>query len=125
MANKEFVCNINKDFDFIIEERGNSSINLRKVSWGEGSPEKIDIRKWLYLDDGTERASKGVTLTDEGTDELTNVLVDQGYGDTKKIAKSLAKRDDFDQSYLTMEDNDEEDLDDGSDDYYDPKELLG
>ena len=123
---KEFVCNIDEKFgDFIIEERGNSSINVRKVSWGEGSAYKLDIRKWLYLEDGTERASKGVTLTDEGVDELTGVLAEQGYGDTKRVLKALSKRDDFDNAYNTMNDVEEGIIDEGSDDYYDPKELLG
>ena len=123
---KEFVCNIDEKFgDFIIEERGNSSINVRKVAWGEGSAYKLDIRKWLYLEDGTERASKGVTLTDEGADELTGVLAEQGYGDTKRVLKALSKRDDFDNAYNTMNDAEEGIIDEGSDDYYDPKELLG
>ena len=90
---KEISMDYDKSFDFIIEEGQNTSINLRKVSWN-GRPPKLDLRKWSYSD-GTERAMKGIGLSDEGADELSAVLVEQGYGDTKRIYKAIKKRADF------------------------------
>ena len=62
--NKEITMEIQEGFDFIIEESGNSSLNLRKVGWN-GRPPKLDLRKWSY-NEGEERAMKGVTMSDEG-----------------------------------------------------------
>ena len=115
---KDITMEIQPDFDFILEEGQNTSTNLRKVSWNGREP-KLDIRKWSYSEGG-ERAMRGVTLTDEGGDELASVLVEQGYGDTKRIAKAIMSRDDYniDDEVAPFED-------DGSEEYYDPSELLG
>ena len=119
---KEISMEIEDNFDFIIEEGQNTSINLRRISWN-GRPSKIDIRKWVY-NDGVERAMKGVSLSDKGVDELTNVLIEQGFGNTKRIIKAIKAREDYDGS---IQGNIAEDIteDDGSEEYYDPSELLG
>lgn len=119
---KEFTMDIQEGFDFIIEESGNSSLNLRKISWNGREP-KLDFRKWSYQD-GQERAMKGVTMTDEGADELTGVLVEQGYGDTRRIAKAIANREEYNDVIKHLDDI-EENIDDDSEEYYDPSELLG
>lgn len=118
---KEISMDIQEGFDFIIEESGNSSINLRKVSWNN-RPHKLDIRKWNYTTDGEERAMKGIQLTDDGANELTGVLVEQGYGDTKRIINAIKTREDYNGDF---DDSSAEYEDDGSESYYDPKELLG
>ena len=120
--NKEFTMDILEGFDYIIEESGNSSLNLRKVSWN-GREHKLDLRKWNYQD-GQERAMKGVTLSDEGADELSAVLVEQGYGNTKRLLKALTEREEYDETMAHLNDI-EKDTDDGSEEYYDPSELLG
>lgn len=120
--NKEITMEIQEGFDFIIEESGNSSLNLRKVGWNGREP-KLDLRKWSYQD-GQERAMKGVTMTDDGADELTGVLVEQGYGNTKRIAKAIAKREEYNDVMQHLDDV-EEDNNDDSEEYYDPSELLG
>lgn len=122
----EFKYEVDKDFgDHVIEERNNMSIIMRKISWGANNNEyKIDIRKYLYTDDG-ERMNKGVSLTDDGANELTKELIATGYGDTKEVLKALKDRNE--EEFKSAVDsvlngiNDEED----SDEYYDPKELLG
>lgn len=115
-----FQYDIKDGFDFIIEESGNNSINLRKISWN-GRPHKLDIRKYTYTD-GQEHMMKGVSLTDAGANELAGTLIEQGYGDTHRIIKALRNRKDFDESLLDknapIEEDDEEE-------YYDPKQLLG
>lgn len=119
---KEFSMEIEDNFDFILEEGQNTSINLRRISWN-GRPSKIDIRKWVY-NDGAERAMKGVSLSDEGADELTNVLIEQGFGNTKRIIKAIKAREDYDGS-ISGNVTEEIAEDDGSEEYYDPSELLG
>lgn len=120
---KEFTMDIIPGFDFIIEEGQNTSLNLRKVSWN-GRDAKLDLRKWSYQEDGSERAMKGVTLSDEGADELTCVLTEQGYGNTKRIIKAIQAREDYESAMNTLNDPEDEN-DDGSEEYYDPSELLG
>lgn len=120
--NKEITMEIKDGFDFIIEESGNSSLNLRKIGWNGREP-KLDLRKWSYQD-GQERAMKGVTMTDEGANELTGVLVEQGYGDTKRIIKAISKRDVYEDIMNHLNDP-EEDTSDDTEEYYDPSELLG
>ena len=117
---KEITMDILPDFDHILEEGKNTSVNLRRVSWN-GRDHKIDIRKWSYSDDG-EKAMKGIQLTDEGAGELANVLVEVGFGETKRLIKAIQKREDYDDSFKAKI---VDDTDDGSEDYYDPSELLG
>ena len=120
--NKEITMEIQEGFDFIIEESGNSSLNLRKVGWNGREP-KLDLRKWTYAD-GQERAMKGVTMSDDGADELAAVLAEQGYGNTKRLLKALMQREEYDDTMQHINDPEEE-YNDGSEEYYDPSELLG
>lgn len=113
---------IHDDFDFILEEKGNVFIALRKITWGEKDTEpKYDIRKW-YSSQENVTAGKGVGLTKEGMDELTSVLLSQGFGNTDEILTAIKDREDFDRSYdkvvkgITYDDEDET--------YYDPREVL-
>ena len=118
--NGEFSYEAQKEFDFIIEESGNNSINLRKNSWN-GRPYKLDLRKYSYKD-GKESMLKGISISDEGANELTGVLVENGYGDTKRIIKALRTRENFNEEMLepdyVFEDDNE------SEEFYDPKQLL-
>ena len=121
-SNKEFTYKVMPDFDFVIEEGKNTSINLRKVSWND-KPAKIDIRKWSYEDGGKERALKGITLSDDGANELSTILVENGYGDTKRLVKAIKGREDYSDDMNLA--NDAVYSDEDSDEYYDPKELFG
>jgi hypothetical protein len=118
--NGDFSYEVQKEFDFIIEESGNNSINLRKISWN-GRPYKLDLRKYSYKD-GKESMLKGISISDEGANELTGVLVENGYGDTKRIIKALRTRENFTEEMLepdyVFEDDNE------SEEFYDPKQLL-
>lgn len=119
--NTDFNYAIEEGFDYVLEEGGNQSINLRRISWN-GRPSKIDIRKYTYKD-GKEMMLKGISLSDEGVTELAGVLIERGYGDTRRIIKALREREDFDESMLDkntpLDDDSEEET------YYDPKELFG
>lgn len=115
---KEITMEIEDNFDFILEEGQNTSINLRKISWN-GRPSKLDIRKWNYTD-GNEVAMKGIGLSEDGANELASVLVEQGYGDTKRIIKALKSRG-FNEKELK---NNEVYEDNEAEEYYDPSILL-
>lgn len=117
--NGEFSYEVQEGFDFIIEESGNNSINLRKISWNS-RPYKLDLRKYSYKD-GKESMLKGISISDEGANELTGVLIENGYGDTKRIIKALRTRDNFNEEMLEPDYVFE---DDESEEFYDPKQLL-
>ena len=118
--NKDFSFEIVPNFDFVLEEGSNTSVNLRKISWNGREP-KLDIRKWSY-NDGEERMLKGCTLSDEGGNELACVLVEHGYGDTNRLFKALSQREDFHGEVDTTESKSQED--DEEEEYYDPSILL-
>ena len=120
----EFKFEVDKNFgDHVIEERDNLSIIMRKISWGNSGEYKVDIRKYIYTEEG-ERMNKGISLTDNGANELTKELVSCGYGDTKEIIKALSKREENLADLINQCNNESEDEDNGSEEYYDPKELL-
>lgn len=125
-----FEYTVNPDFDFTFDEKGNTFLALRKLSWGEGKPEKIELRKWYNSADGTETPNKGFTfLTEEGPHELTKVLVEQGFGYTDDILNGLKNREDFKSSLskvLSGQELDELGIEqvDPNEDYYDPVNLF-
>ena len=114
------------ELDSTIDENGSIFIALRKVQWvknGEDPDEtkaKLDLRKYRVDENGDEIAGKGISfLTDDGPNELTKVLIHEGYGNTKEILKELKNRDDFVDS---VEHINEEDT--GSGEYFDMRQLL-
>lgn len=125
-----FEYSVNPDFDFTFDEKGNTFLALRKLSWGEGKPEKIELRKWYNSADGTETPNKGFTfLTEEGPHELTKVLVEQGFGYTDDILNGLKDREDFKSSLskvLSGQELNELGIEqvDPNEDYYDPVSLF-
>lgn len=84
------------DFEIVeayetLEEAGNQTVELNKVSWAERPP-KIDIRRWDVGKEDGPKPLKGVTLTDEGCDRLVLKLLELGYGDMKSIARIYKER---------------------------------
>lgn len=86
--NKAFKFEVDPNFDFILEERANTYIALRKIKWGDSTESKLDIRKYVATEDG-ERMMKGCSFTDEGAHELTKVMLEQGYGKDKEIFDAI------------------------------------
>ncbi|MGL5330977.1 MAG: hypothetical protein ACRDD7_17070 [Peptostreptococcaceae bacterium] len=129
---QQIMYNVNPDFDFTIDEKGNSFIALRKISWGENTTEKLDIRKYYNSADGTETLGKGISfLTDEGPNELAKVLVENNFGYTDDIINGIKNRKDFMTSLVKCVNG--EDLSDlnvdldkvePEEEYYDPSSLL-
>lgn len=88
-SEKPFHYDIDPNYDFVLEERGNTYTALRKIRWGDKEDFSLDIRKYYATEEG-ERMAKGCSLmSKEGADELARVLVDTGYGDEKQLAKAI------------------------------------
>lgn len=85
---KPFKFEVDPNFDFLLEEHGNTYISFRKIKWGDRAEAKLDIRKYVATEEG-ERMMKGCSFSDEGADELTRVLVREGYGKDKDIFESI------------------------------------
>ena len=129
MFDKTFdkTCHIFKDYGITFDEKGSTWGAVRKVQWIKGDKEpdetkaKIEIRKFTQTAEG-ERMMKGYTFsTPEGPGELIIGLIDNGFGETKEILRSVRKRDDFLEAAKTInEDND----DNSSGESFDMRDLL-
>lgn len=102
MADFKPIYKVVDNFDFVIEESQNQFSAFRKVAWGEDeSKAKYEIRKWRNSPDGSEVPAKGFTfMTDEGPNELLYIMLQQGFGDPKKIMDILKNREDIDQDSM-------------------------
>lgn len=89
--NKDFNYEIDPNFDFVLEERANTFIALRKIKWGSSDTAKLDIRKYRATEEG-EMMMKGCSLSDEGADELTRLLIQEGYGSDKDIYDAIINK---------------------------------
>ena len=85
---KEFSYNVDPDFNFPIDEKGNSFISLRKIQWnnaydtGDNNPQSINTESGI-----------GVSfLTEEGPGELAKVLIENGYGDAEELATAISEK---------------------------------
>ena len=86
---KPFTYEIDPDFDYVLEERGNTYTAARKIRWGDRDHFSFDIRKWYATEEG-ERMAKGCSfMSDEGVDELARVLLSTGYGNDKELANEI------------------------------------
>lgn len=125
--NNDFTCKIFKDYGITFDEKGSTWGTVRKVQWIKGDKEpdeskaKIEIRKFTQTAEG-ERMMKGYTFaTEEGPGELAVGLISVGFGDTKDILKTIAKRDDFEKAVKSLNsDPDEGD----SGETFDMRDLL-
>ena len=79
---------IKREFDDIIQEKGNISFELKQISW-YGRDAKYDIRKY-YADSG--RMGKGVTgLTEEGLGNLCKIIIKNELCDLDEVEETLKK----------------------------------
>lgn len=134
MANKEFNLEIDDSINEVFDEApGNSFLALRKLRWSEGSPFKLDIRKWYVNSEGEEIAGKGIAfMTEDGPGNLIEALLKNGYGDTRKTLNGIKDREDFTIAVKEIVQNEGIDLDsveipdiDSIGNFYDPKAILG
>ena len=90
----EFKYEVDKEFDYLIEEKGNQALFFRRVSWN-GREAKPEIRKW-YVDGTSETPGKVFSfMTEEGGDNLVRTMTDLGYGKTEEVLENISKREDF------------------------------
>lgn len=135
----DFNMKVDENFDFVIEEKGNSFVALRKLKWNEKSDTKLDLRKYMINSDGDEIIGKGVGfMTENGPHELVKIMVENGYGKTQEILVGIKDRDDFMSSLnkvLNRKDMDDvidnnPDIDfscisnEEDEELYDPREVL-
>lgn len=94
---KEFNLELDPDIDEIFDEGvGSSFLAMRKLRWNPDSDFKLDLRKWFTKSTGEEVAGKGFSfITDNGPNELVDVLLKHNYGDTKAVLDEIRHRDDF------------------------------
>lgn len=134
-----FNGNYEKDengIDRIIEERGNQFLAMRMVRWNDNKEFKLDIRKYVLSETG-ETPLKGISfLTEEGPDELTKILVEEGFGNNVDLFETIKRKRPELESYFIRDylDRDNKDLqshldtypiiEDNTEEYYDPEELL-
>ena len=125
----EFKYEIVDDYDHIIDEAGNKTINLRKIRFGDSDNVKLDLRNY-YISESGERMGKGVSfLTEEGPHNLVETMAGLGYGKTKNILQGIKDRSDFKQSLNVVLGKESEFYDEEAgepvEEYFDPSALLG
>ena len=130
---ESFTYSVNPDFDYTIDEKGNTFIALRQIDWGDKGEYKLDLRKYYATEEG-ERMSRGLSfLTEEGPDELTRVLLETGYGDDEQIANTIIDSrpvltalimTEIDANPLLRKELSNLDIFKPKEKYYDPEELM-
>lgn len=128
---REFEYTTDPDFDYTIDEKGNTFIALRKIDWGNKGDYKLDLRKY-YASESGETMSKGLSfLTEDGPNELTKVLIETGYGNDYELANAIIEKRPGILSRINSAIKDDPDLVDGLDiedlddeEFYDPEELV-
>lgn len=123
---------IHDGIDHVFDEKGNTFLALRKISWGDSDKPKLDLRKWYVSKEGEETVGKGFSfLTEDGPNELTNILTQCGFGETKTIIDNIKDREDFESSLLKSLGKEkleelgiEIDEDVADEDYYDPRAIF-
>ena len=113
----------------VIDEKGNLTVMLREVSWGEREA-KLELRRWI-IDIDKETPMKGCSfLTEEGPNNLVNTMVKHGFGDTNIILHELSTREDFEDSLVKtigktkVTKAKETEVNISEDDYFDPNEIF-
>ena len=100
--------------------------SVRMISWFEKNP-KVDIGQWSAMGTEQEFRKKGVALSVNETNSLTELLVEKGFGNRETLMDSIKNRKiDRVEEKIVKEDKEvkEEVIEDKTDEYYDPKEML-
>lgn len=123
--------------DKVVDEKANQFISVRFAKWKEDQDFQLEIRRFALSEDG-ETPLKGVRfLTDNGPHELTATLVENGFGMADElvdiiiehrpaVAAKIYNRLTGDKKLMTkvLSHENDEDMEDESENLYDPKELL-
>ena len=126
MDKKNITYDVKKDgIDEIIEETKNATMMLREVAWN-GRDYHLELRKWIIS--GEElKPLRGISFsTEDGPNNLVDVMTDLGFGHTKKMLNSLKDREDFEDSLVytigkkKVEESKDKEVVINEDDYFDP-----
>jgi hypothetical protein len=123
------------DKRFVLEEEQNQIKVLRLGMWCKDDapidPDRCryEIRTMYVKSDGTEQSGKGCSLSEEGVNELANVLVAEGKGYTRDLLESMKTRSDFGSSLKrVLGKTGDEDIDSAleeiDDEFFDASSLL-
>lgn len=84
---EECICELSKD------EKSHWGKYLLKCSFDDGQP-TIDIRRMKYNPEDSEDyiIGKGISISNEETDKLTNALIEKGFGDVYVMEKEIKRR---------------------------------
>lgn len=86
---KDFTMNIEEIVGVLKEsDKHDWCKAITRISWGD-NPTTLDIRN---LNLTKKKAGKGISLTDEEADILTEILLDNDYGSIDALRKALEKR---------------------------------
>ena len=86
---KDFTMNIEEIVGVLKEsDKHDWCKAITRISWGD-NPTTLDIRN---LNLTKKKAGKGISLTDEEADILTEILLDNDYGSIDALIKALEKR---------------------------------
>jgi hypothetical protein len=114
----------------LIDEKGNSTVMLREVSWGGRENYKLELRRWIVEEAG-DKPLKGVSfLTEDGPNNLVHSMTKLGFGKTDVILNHLKSRDDFDQALVKVigktkiNKAKESEVEISDEDYYDPTSFI-
>ena len=81
---------------------------ITRISWNYG-PSNLDIRN---INMAQNILGKGISITDEEAETLTNILLDEGFGSVEKLQEALNKKKCFSltDNEANEENNSEEDI---------------
>lgn len=92
MPRKELKAEV-KEWIGSVKESNNSdwAKYVLKVSYND-KPAHTDIRNVRFNPDGTQSFGKGISLSDEETDTMVDLLLEKGYGTLNKLEEAVRNR---------------------------------
>lgn len=94
MGKKEFSYEIIDNDIEVFSEKPNTDWckAIVKISWGD-KPASVDIRNIKMGNQGEKPfIGKGISLSDQDVDTLTDMLIHRGYGSTEAMEQEIVRR---------------------------------
>jgi hypothetical protein len=87
MSKKEIKCEVIEEITTLKEYNGDYKKKLMRVIWND-NPITMDIRQ---VNTASNFVGKGISLTDEECETLTNALINEGYGSVENMKKAIVR----------------------------------
>ena len=88
-SNPDFTYNIESFIGSLKEsDKHDWCKSILRITWGD-NPTTIDIRS---VNMAQKRIGKGISLTNEETDKLVNILLDNDFGSLEHLEQAIAKK---------------------------------